>query len=289
MLALHEAGAQWAVPFLLMERLVQSDTPYSEHARALRSEVVHVAGAGFDWLDAELPGQIADEINLTNYEILPHTSERRTSLSRALERLAAVHPEGFDRVREFVRGLLWVGLKSSVHTSSLTSSSDPALPYVIVFSEKALHHIPPNTATPKPGSPADSWRTGAEPKPPRSPTRSAPQWPPSSCPIRMRSLPMTRTSPTGWRSWQSSLRTAPPSGCTAAWKPLSARCTDARERAASRSRPPWMHSLRSPPPMPPQRRPDGNSTGRSQPTVWRRSPAAWRNSLPFRRPPTPEG
>ncbi|MFB8168979.1 hypothetical protein ACFC60_13625 [Kitasatospora purpeofusca] len=62
-------------------------------------------------------------------------------------RLSLVHPEGFDRVREFVRGLLWVGLKPGVRASSLTSSSDPALPYVIVFSDKASRHIPPNTVS----------------------------------------------------------------------------------------------------------------------------------------------
>ncbi|MDY0815255.1 hypothetical protein [Kitasatospora purpeofusca] len=39
-----------------------------------------------------------------------------------------------------------------VRTSSLTSSSDPALPYVIAFSEKARHHIPPNTVSPEPSS-----------------------------------------------------------------------------------------------------------------------------------------
>ncbi|GAA3378776.1 hypothetical protein GCM10020367_59660 [Streptomyces sannanensis] len=147
---LREGGAEWALPFALMERLVKSGTPYAEHARALRSESVNVSGAGFDWFDAELPGQIADEISLSDYEIVEHTDERRAALSQALERLASVHPQGFARVREFVRGLLWVGLKPGVRTSSLTSSSDPALPYVIVFSEKARHHIPPNTVSPEP-------------------------------------------------------------------------------------------------------------------------------------------
>ncbi|KJS53683.1 hypothetical protein [Streptomyces rubellomurinus] len=147
---LRDDGAEWALPFVLMERLVNSDTPYADYARALRADSVQVFGAGFDWFDAELPGRIADEINLADYEIVEHTAERRAALTQALERLASVHPEGFDRVREFVRGLLWVGLKSGVRASSLTSSSDPALPYVIVFSEKARHHIPPNTVSPEP-------------------------------------------------------------------------------------------------------------------------------------------
>ncbi|UQW99193.1 hypothetical protein [Streptomyces sp. RerS4] len=145
LIQLREDDAERVLPFALMERLVKSGTPYAEHARALRSDPVHVAGARFDWYTAALPAQIADEINLTDYEIVEHTDERRTSLTRALERLATVHPDGFARVREFVRGVLWVGLKPGVRTSSLTSSSDPALPYVIVFSEKAQHHIPPNT------------------------------------------------------------------------------------------------------------------------------------------------
>ncbi|MFB7669737.1 hypothetical protein ACFC1R_38605 [Kitasatospora sp. NPDC056138] len=55
-------------------------------------------------------------------------------------------------MREFVRGLLWVGLKPNVRTSSLTSSSDPALPYVIVFSAKASRHIPPNTVSEQPSN-----------------------------------------------------------------------------------------------------------------------------------------
>jgi len=147
---LREEGTHWALPFVLMEDLVQSGRPYAEHARTLRSEDLNVAGARFDWLDAALPGEIAGEINLADYEIAEHTDERRTALVQALERLAAVHPEGFARVREFVRGLLWVGLKPGVRTSSLTSSSDPALPYVVVFSEKARHHIPPNTVSPEP-------------------------------------------------------------------------------------------------------------------------------------------
>ncbi|MFG2821727.1 hypothetical protein ACGFX4_20130 [Kitasatospora sp. NPDC048365] len=149
-LTLLREGAEWALPFALMERLVKSGTPYAERARDLRSESVNVSGAGFDWFDGKLPGQIADEISLADYEIVEHTDERRAALSQALERLASVHPEGFARVREFVRGLLWVGLKAGVRTSSLTSSSDPALPYVIVFSEKARQHIPPNTVSPEP-------------------------------------------------------------------------------------------------------------------------------------------
>ncbi|RDG36984.1 hypothetical protein DVH02_17065 [Streptomyces corynorhini] len=147
---LREGGVEWTLPFALMERLVKSGTPYAEHARSLRSDNVTVAGASFDWFDAKLPGEIADEINLSNYEIAEHTDERRAALAQALDRLSLVHPEGFTRVREFVRGLLWVGLKPGVRTSSLTSSSDPALPYVIVFSEKARHHIPPNTVSPEP-------------------------------------------------------------------------------------------------------------------------------------------
>ncbi|GAA2780477.1 hypothetical protein ACFQ0M_49275 [Kitasatospora aburaviensis] len=150
LIRLRENGAERALPFALMERLVKSGTPYAEHARALHSDSVHVSGAGFDWFDGELPGQIADEISLSDYEIVEHTDERRAALSLALQRLASVHPEGFARVREFVRGLLWVGLKPGVRASSLTSSSDPALPYVIVFSEKARHHIPPNTVSPEP-------------------------------------------------------------------------------------------------------------------------------------------
>ncbi|MER7766990.1 hypothetical protein [Kitasatospora sp. NPDC096140] len=133
-----------------MERLVKSGTPYAEHARALRREPVTVAGTTFDWFDAALPREIADEINLTAYEIVEHTDERRAALIHALDRLSLVHPEGFDRVREFVRGLLWVGLKPDVRISSLTSSSDPALPYVIVFSDKASRHIPPNTVSERP-------------------------------------------------------------------------------------------------------------------------------------------
>ncbi|MFJ8476238.1 hypothetical protein [Kitasatospora sp. NPDC094011] len=147
---LREEGAELTLPFALMERLVKSGTPYSEHARSLRSEPVTVAGATFGWFDAELPSEIADEINLTDYEIVQHTDERRAALTGALDRLSLVHPEGFARVREFVRGLLWVGLKPGVRASSLTSSSDPALPYVIVFSEKARHHIPPNTVSEQP-------------------------------------------------------------------------------------------------------------------------------------------
>lgn len=150
LIRLREDSADRALPFALMERLVKSGIPYAEYARALRSDGVHVSGADFDWFDAELPGQIADEISLSNYEIVEHTDERRAALTQALERLSSVHPEGFARVREFVRGLLWVGLKPGVRASSLTSSSDPALPYVIVFSEKARHHIPPNTVSPKP-------------------------------------------------------------------------------------------------------------------------------------------
>jgi hypothetical protein len=150
LIQLREDDAERALPFALMERLVKSGTPYAEHARALTSDPVHVAGARFDWYAVALPAQIADEINLTDYEIVEHTDERRTALTRALERLATVHPDGFARVREFVRGLLWVGLKPGVRTSSLTSSSDPALPYVIVFSEKAQHHIPPNTVSTEP-------------------------------------------------------------------------------------------------------------------------------------------
>ncbi len=150
LIRLREDGAERALPFALMERLVKSGTPYAEHARALRSDRVDVAGGAFDWFDGALNGQIADEISLGNYEIVEHTGGRRATLSQALERLASVHPEGFSRVREFVRGLLWVGLKPGVRASSLTSSSDPALPYVIVFSEKARHHIPPNTVSPEP-------------------------------------------------------------------------------------------------------------------------------------------
>ncbi|MFC5666206.1 hypothetical protein ACFP3U_24925 [Kitasatospora misakiensis] len=152
LIRLREEGAESALPFALMERLVKSGTPYAEHARSLRSEPVTVAGVTFDWFDAELPREIAAEINLTDYEIIEHTDERREALTWALDRLSLVHPEGFARVRDFVRGFLWVGLKPGVRTSSLTSSSDPALPYVIAFSEKARHHIPPNTVSPEPSS-----------------------------------------------------------------------------------------------------------------------------------------
>ncbi|MGY0460889.1 hypothetical protein ACW14Y_11600 [Kitasatospora sp. cg17-2] len=150
LLRLREEGAESALPFALMERLIKSGTPYAQHARSLRSENVTVAGVAFDWFDAQLPGEIANEINLTNYEIAEHTDDRRAALSEALDRLSLVHPEGFARVREFVRGLLWVGLKPGVRASSLTSSSDPALPYIVVFSDKARHHIPPNTVSPEP-------------------------------------------------------------------------------------------------------------------------------------------
>ncbi|MET8542603.1 hypothetical protein ABZW03_18390 [Kitasatospora sp. NPDC004799] len=147
---LREQGAESALPFALMERLLKSGTPYAERARTLRSEPVTVAGATFDWFDAELPGEIADEINLTDYEIVQHTAERRAMLTQALDHLSLVHPDGFARVREFVRGLLWVGLKPGNRASSLTSSSDPALPYVITFSDKASRHIPPNTVSEHP-------------------------------------------------------------------------------------------------------------------------------------------
>ncbi|WP_043475202.1 hypothetical protein [Kitasatospora sp. MBT66] len=149
---LREQGAESALPFALMERLVKSGTPYAEHARTMRSEPVSLAGATFDWFDAELPREIAGEISLTNYEIAEHTEERRAALTHALDRLSLVHPEGFACVREFVRGLLWVGLKPGVRASSLTSSSDPALPYVIVFSDKASRHIPPNTVSERPSA-----------------------------------------------------------------------------------------------------------------------------------------
>ncbi|MEU3721416.1 hypothetical protein [Streptomyces sp. NPDC031705] len=152
LIRLRENGAVRALPFALMERLMKSGVPYAEHARALGSDIVHVSGSAFDWFDADLPGQIAAEINLSNYEIVEHTAERHAALTHALERLATVHPDGFARVREFVRGLLWVGLKPDVRTSSLTSSSDPVLPYVIVFSDKARHHIPPNTVSDEPSS-----------------------------------------------------------------------------------------------------------------------------------------
>ncbi|AUG78655.1 hypothetical protein CFP65_3878 [Kitasatospora sp. MMS16-BH015] len=147
---LREAGAEWALPFALMGRILRSGTPYAEHARTLRSEQLTVAGAAFAWFDAELPREIAADVNLANYRIVEHTDERRAALTAALDRLSLVHPEGFDRLREFVRGMLWVGLKPGVHASSLTSSSDPALPYVIVFSDKARHHIPPNTVSADP-------------------------------------------------------------------------------------------------------------------------------------------
>ncbi|MFD4658950.1 hypothetical protein ACFWP2_25350 [Kitasatospora sp. NPDC058444] len=147
---LREEGAESALPFALMERLVKSGTPYAEHARSLRGEPVTVAGATFDWFDAELSGEIASEINLTGYEVVQHTDERRAVLTQALDRLSLVHPEGFARVREFVRGLLWVGLRPGIRISSLTSSSDPALPYVITFSDKASRHIPPNTVSERP-------------------------------------------------------------------------------------------------------------------------------------------
>ncbi len=150
LIRLREDDAEQALPFALMERLVKSAIPYAEHARTLSSDSVHVSGASFDWYAADLPRQIAHEINLADYKIVEHTDGRRVALTQALERLASAHPEGFARMREFVRGLLWVGLKPGVRASSLTSSSDPALPYVIVFSEKARHHIPPNTVSPEP-------------------------------------------------------------------------------------------------------------------------------------------
>ncbi|MFJ4316890.1 hypothetical protein ACIP46_16615 [Streptomyces lavendulae] len=150
LIRLREDDAEQVLPFALMERLVKSGIPYAEHARALRSDSVHVSGAGFDWFAGDLPAQIADEINLADFEIVEHTDGRHAALTQALERLASAHPEGFARVQEFVRGLLWVGLKPGTRTSSLTTSSDPALPYVIVFSEKARHHIPPNTVSEEP-------------------------------------------------------------------------------------------------------------------------------------------
>ncbi|MFJ5924788.1 hypothetical protein ACIQF6_19520 [Kitasatospora sp. NPDC092948] len=149
---LRETGAEPVLPFVLMERLVRSGTPFAEHARALRSDTVTVAGVTFDWFDAGLPREIADELSLTDYEIVQHTDERRATLIQALDRLSLIHLEGFACVREFVRGLLWVGLKPGVRASSLTSSSDPALPYVVVFSDKARHHIPPNTVSPESSS-----------------------------------------------------------------------------------------------------------------------------------------
>ncbi|MFI0941132.1 hypothetical protein [Streptomyces sp. NPDC021020] len=147
---LRESEAAWALPFALMGRILHSGTPYAEHARALRSERLTAAGATFDWYDAELPREIAADVNLANYRIVEHTGERRAELTAALDRLSVVHPKGFDRMREFVRGMLWVGLKPGAHASSLTSSSDPALPYVIMFTDKARHHIPPNTVSAKP-------------------------------------------------------------------------------------------------------------------------------------------
>ncbi|MGW5342889.1 hypothetical protein [Streptomyces sp. NPDC004050] len=150
LIRLREDNATQVLPFALMERLVKSGIPYAEHARALSSDSVDVAGARFDWFGAKLPEPIAREINLAGYEIVEHTNERREALTQALERLTSAHPEGFARVKEFVRGLLWVGLKTGVRISSLTSSSDPALPYVIVFSEKARYHIPPNTVSREP-------------------------------------------------------------------------------------------------------------------------------------------
>ncbi|MCB5164562.1 hypothetical protein LG634_06905 [Streptomyces bambusae] len=147
---LRENGSEHALPFALMEHLVKSGTPYAEHARTLAADPVPVDGAVFDWFDGALHEQLAKEVNLETYGILEHTVARRTDLTRALERIASIHPEGFARVREFVRGLLWVGLKPGTGGSSLTSSSDPALPYVVMFSEKALLHIPPNTVSTEP-------------------------------------------------------------------------------------------------------------------------------------------
>ncbi|MGX2995599.1 hypothetical protein JNUCC64_15105 [Streptomyces sp. JNUCC 64] len=150
LIRLREDDAEQALPFVLMEHLVKSGIPYAEHARALSGDSVEVAGARFTWFEGELPEQIAREISLGGYEIAPHTVGRRVALTQALERLATAHPDGFALVSEFVRGLLWVVLKPGVRASSLTSSSDPALPYIVVFSGKALHHIPPNTVGPEP-------------------------------------------------------------------------------------------------------------------------------------------
>lgn len=119
LIRLREVGAESALPFALMERLVKSGTRYAEHARSLRSDNVTVAGANFDWFEAELPG----EINLTDYEIVQHTDERRAALTQALDRLSLVHPEGFARVCEFVR--------SSWRRTSRTRAPTPAVRYLM--------------------------------------------------------------------------------------------------------------------------------------------------------------
>ncbi|MGW2840581.1 hypothetical protein ACWCWD_22660 [Streptomyces sp. NPDC001493] len=150
LMALRHDGVPHVAPFVLMEQLVKNGIPFAEHARVLHRDTVSVSGVDFDWFDGKLPDQIATEINLSDYDIVEHNDDRRTALSHALERLANVHPEGFERVGAFVRGLLWVAHKPGVRASSLTSSSDPALPYIIVFSDKARHHIPPNTVSEQP-------------------------------------------------------------------------------------------------------------------------------------------
>ncbi|MFF1872594.1 hypothetical protein [Kitasatospora herbaricolor] len=132
-----------------MERILKGGVPYTELARGLGSEPIRVGDVLLSWFEGELPSTIGAEINLGQYRIAEHTAERRTALTAALSRLATVHPEGFARLREFVRGLLWVELQPGTQASSLTSSSDPALPYVVMFSDKARHHIPPNTVSPE--------------------------------------------------------------------------------------------------------------------------------------------
>ena len=132
--------------FTLMENILGEQPGTFATAGEWDFEVIRVGGSEFLWMDRSISPPVSRALRLDAYAVAAHTAQRRTLLVGALGRLAEAHAEQFGHVAMFVRNLFWLSLRDpNTSITRITSSSDPALPFAIMFTDKAAQHIPPNT------------------------------------------------------------------------------------------------------------------------------------------------
>ncbi|WP_391205461.1 hypothetical protein [Psychrobacillus sp. L4] len=97
----------------------------------------------------QLPDEVWDNLPIKSHELISPTEEQENELSLALNHLSENYPVGYELFSKFARTIAWVRLKDEFKgkDSQITSSSFPILPLCIFVSDKAQHHIPPNSVS----------------------------------------------------------------------------------------------------------------------------------------------
>jgi hypothetical protein len=142
------------LPFLLRKRLLGQ----SHSSKRITQEMVINADVIVDhdiqlnWLHQDFPQDVWQTLPVQSHRLAPPADDRRRTIQLALGQLNAIHPDSANLLQHYVSNIVWLELdpEHRKENDQITSSSFPVLPWTIFVSDKARHHIPPNTVADEP-------------------------------------------------------------------------------------------------------------------------------------------